>query len=112
MVIRAPFGVEPRIATSLMTWKRKPSHLGSWSQSSPLAGRAAEDGTSGRINARRGSILPRMATDGFVSGVDCTKLQARWVWDAVNGRIVRQPADRRPCQCSLLCRLRVARDLR
>src|SRR5262245_39811284 len=35
-----------------MTWKRKPSHLGSRSQSLLFGGLTAEDGASGRINAR------------------------------------------------------------
>ena len=39
---------------SLMIWKRKPSHLGSCSQSSPLGGRTAAEGDRGRMKVRRG----------------------------------------------------------
>ena len=46
-----------------MTWKRKPSHFGSCSQSPPLGGRAAEDGTSGWINARRAGTAPHLSRE-------------------------------------------------
>jgi hypothetical protein len=36
-----------------MIWHRKPSHLGSCSQSSPLGGRTADEGERGRMNAGR-----------------------------------------------------------
>jgi hypothetical protein len=39
-----------------MIWKRKPSHLGSWSQSSPLGGWTAADGDRGLMKARRDTV--------------------------------------------------------